>query len=288
MLSLRYPMEVCLHGDCRADAARAVADARTQERHAIGATTSPSWNTDWWRLVEKRAMADAKPINPQRIFWELSPRLPDNAILSADSGSCAGWWARDLKIRSGMKATLSGNLATMGPAMPYAAAAKFAFPDRPVIAAVGDGAMQMIGNNVLITIAAHYKEWKDPRLVIIVLNNGDLNQVTWEQRVMAGDPKFEVSQNLPPFQYARYAQILDLNGIMVDTPDKIVPALDEALRADRPTLIECIVDPEVPPLPPHVTFKHAKNFMSAVGHGDVHRWHMIEQAAKQVWAGMTR
>ncbi|HEY1813659.1 MAG TPA: thiamine pyrophosphate-requiring protein [Kofleriaceae bacterium] len=287
MLSLRYPMEVCLHGDA-AQTLRALLPMLTRKSDTDWRDDIAEWNTDWWRLVEKRAMADAKPINPQRIFWELSPRLPDNAILSADSGSCAGWWARDLKIRSGMKATLSGNLATMGPAMPYAAAAKFAFPDRPVIATVGDGAMQMIGNNVLITIAAHYKEWKDPRLVVIVLNNGDLNQVTWEQRVMAGDPKFEVSQNLPPFQYARYAQILNLNGIMVDTPDKIVPALEEALHADRPTLIECIVDPEVPPLPPHVTFKEAKNFMSAVGHGDVHRWHMIEQAAKQVWAGMTR
>jgi len=286
MLSLRYPMDVTLHGDA-AQTLRALKPLLVRKHDSEWRDDIAEWNADWWKLIEKRAMVDADPINPQRIFWELSPRLPDGVILSADSGSCAGWWARDLKIRPGMKASLSGNLATMGPAMPYAAAAKFAFPNRPVIAAVGDGAMQMIGNNVLITIAAHYKEWADPRLVVIVLNNGDLNQVTWEQRVLVGDPKFESSQNLPPFHYAQYAQLLDLGGILVDKPEQIGPALDEALRADRPTVIECIVDPEVPPLPPHITFKQARNFMSAVGHGDVHRWRMIEQAAKQVWAGLT-
>ncbi|HEV7557240.1 MAG TPA: thiamine pyrophosphate-dependent enzyme, partial [Kofleriaceae bacterium] len=207
--------------------------------------------------------------------------------LAADSGSCAGWWARDLKIRPGMLASLSGNLATMGPAMPYAAAAKFAYPDRPVVAAVGDGAMQMIGNNVLITIAAHYQEWSDPRLVVIVLNNGDLNQVTWEQRVMVGDPKFDASQQLPAFPYARYAQMVGLDGIEVATPEAIGPALDRAFVAQRPTVIECHVDPEVPPLPPHITFKQAKNFVSSVAHGDPHRWRMVQQAAKQVWAGLT-
>src|SRR5262249_54294260 len=154
------------------------------------------------------AMASAEPINPQRVFWELSPRLPDGAILTADSGSTAGWWARDLKIRPGMMASLSGNLATMGPAMPYAMAAKMAYPDRPVIASIGDGAMQMLGNSVLITIGAHWREWKDPRLVVVVLNNGDLNMVTWEQRVMVGDPKFDVSQNLPDFPYAQYARMV--------------------------------------------------------------------------------
>jgi pyruvate dehydrogenase (quinone) len=236
--------------------------------------------------MEARAMQPAEPINPQRVFWELSPRLPDHAILTADSGSCAGWWARDLQIRPGMMASLSGNLATMGPAMPYATAAKFAHPDRPVIAAVGDGAMQMMGNNVLVTISAHYKEWSDPRLVVVVLNNGDLNQVTWEQRIIAGDPKFNASQNLPVFPYAKYAQLLGLIGLEVETPEQIAPAIDQALAADRPVVIDCHVDPEVPPLPPHISFKQAKNFMSSVLHGDPHRWRMIQQSARQVWAGI--
>ncbi|HEX5059780.1 MAG TPA: thiamine pyrophosphate-requiring protein [Kofleriaceae bacterium] len=285
MLSLRYPMDVSLHGDA-AQTLRALLPLLEEKKDRKWRGEIEGWVREWWKMMESRAMASADPINPQRVFWELSPRLPDNAILTADSGSCAGWWARDLKIRPGMMASLSGNLATMGPALPYAAAAKFAHPDRPVVAAIGDGAMQMVGNSVLVTVAAHYKEWSDPRLIVIVLNNHDLNQVTWEQRVMVGDPKFEVSQNLPPFPYARYANMLDLLGIEVATPDQIVPALEQAMRADRPVIIECHTDPEVPPLPPHITFKQAKNFMASIAHGDPNRWRMIEQSAKQVWAGI--
>jgi len=156
-----------------------------------------------------------------------------------------------------------------------------------VIAAIGDGAMQMLGNSVLITIAAHYREWADPRLVVIVLNNGDLNQVTWEQRVMVGDPKFVASQDLPRFPYARYATMLGLEGIEVSTPDEIAPALDRALAAGMPAVVECHVDPEVPPLPPHVTFKQAKNRLSSIMHGDEHRWRIVAQSAKQIWSGLT-
>jgi pyruvate dehydrogenase (quinone) len=285
MLSLRYPMEVSLHGDA-AHTLRALLpllEARGDEgwREQLA-----SWTEAWWKVMEERAMAKADPINPQRLFWELSPRLPDNVILTADSGSCASWWARDLKIRRGMMASLSGNLATMGPALPYAAAAKLAHPDRPVIAAIGDGAMEMLGNSVLVTLAAHYKEWQDPRLVVLVLNNGDLNMVTWEQRVMVGNPRYAPSQNVPPFPYAHYADLLGLRGIEVSNPDEIGGALEQALLADRPVVVECHTDPEVPPLPPHIDFKQAKNFMSSILHGDAHRWRMVGQAAKQMWAGM--
>jgi pyruvate dehydrogenase (quinone) len=286
MLSLRDPMDVSLHGDS-AQTLRALLPLLQRKEDRRWRADIEGWVSEWWKMMEKRALTGADPINPQRVFWELSPRLPDNAILTADSGSCAGWWARDLKIRPGMMASLSGNLATMGPAMPYATAAKFAHPDRPVIAAIGDGAMQMLGNSVLVTIAEHFKEWTDPRLVVVVLNNGDLNQVTWEQRAMVGDPKFEASQELPPFPYARYATMVGLIGIEVNTPEEIVPALEQALAADRPVVIECHTDPEVPPLPPHITFKEAKNFMSSIMHGDPRRWRMIEQSAKQVWAGLT-
>jgi pyruvate dehydrogenase (quinone) len=286
MLSLRYPMDVSLHGDA-AQTLRALLPLLIRKDDRRWRTDIEGWVADDWKVTEARAMAPAEPINPQRVFWELSPRLPDNAILTADSGSCASWWARDLKIRPGMMASLSGNLATMGPAMPYAAAAKFAHPDRPVVAAVGDGAMQMIGNGVLITVAAHYREWSDPRLIVIVLNNGDLNMVTWEQRVMAGDPRFDASQNLPTFPYARYAQLLGLDGIEVDKPEQIAPALDEAVRARRPIVVECHVDPEVPPLPPHISAKQAKNFLSSILHGDPHRWRMVQRSARQAWAGIT-
>ena len=211
-------------------------------------------------------MNSADPINPERVFWELSPRLPENCILSSDSGSSANWFARDLKIRRGMMASLSGNLATMGPGVPYAIAAKFAWPDRVAIALVGDGAMLMNGINGLVTIAHYWKEWSDPRLIVMVLANHDLNQVTWEQRIMSGDPKFKPSQDVPDFHFARYAELLGLKGIRLDDPDQIGAAWDEALAAKCPVVIEAVTDPEVPTLPPHITFEEAMNFSKALLH----------------------
>ncbi|MGE5469045.1 MAG: thiamine pyrophosphate-requiring protein [Ignavibacteria bacterium] len=267
MLNLRYPMEIGLVGDAK-ETLRALLPLLDQR-------TDRSWRDGiergvarWWRVLEGRAMNSAHPINPQRVFWELSPRLPDDCILTCDSGSAANWYARDLKLRRGMMASLSGGLATMGPAIPYAIAAKYAHPERHVIALQGDGAMQMNGINGLITIAKVWREWKDPRLTIMVLNNGDLNQVTWEQRVMEGDPKFSPSQVVPDFPYAKYAALLGLNGIRVDKPEDVGPAWDAALSADRPTLVEMATDPNVPPLPPHITMQQVKAYLSALVHGD--------------------
>jgi pyruvate dehydrogenase (quinone) len=235
---------------------------------------------DWWKVLEARAMNSAKPVNPQRVFWELSPLLPDNCIITSDSGSSANWFARDLKIRKGMMATLSGNLATMCPGVPYAIAAKFAYPDRVAIALVGDGAMQMLGINGLITISKYWKQWSDPRLVILVLNNGDLNQVTWEQRIMIGDPKFEASQNVPDFPYARYAEILGLKGIKVNDPEKLSEAWKEVLSADRPAVIEVVVDPDVPTIPPHITFDEMVKFTKTLFKGDPNEPGVIKQTFK--------
>jgi pyruvate dehydrogenase (quinone) len=286
-LGLRYPMEINLVGDAKLtlQGLLPLLKAREDRTWRDGIESDVR---DWWRVLESRAMTDAVPINPQRVFWELSPRLPADVILTADSGTVASWYARDLKARSGMIGTLSGGLATMGPAVPYALTAKMAYPGRPVIAMLGDGAMQMLGINGLITIAREWRKWKDPRLVVMVLNNGDLNMVTWEQRVMVGDPKFDPSQNLPVFPYAKYAQLLGLEGIEVTEPAQIGPAFDRALAMDRPVVVECHVDPEVPPLPPHVSFRQARNFASSIAHGDPHRWRMVEQAAKQAWAGLTK
>lgn len=263
MPSIRFPMEVPLIGDS-VETLRALIPLLKRK-------TERSWRekiekniTRWWEVMEARAMNDANPINPQRVFWELSPRLPKNCILTSDSGSSANWFARDLKIQRGMMATLSGNLATMGPGVPYAVAAKFAWPDRPTIALVGDGAMLMNGITGLVTIANYWKEWEDPRLIILVLANHDLNQVTWEQRVMAGDPKFKTSQDVPDFAFAKYAELLGLTGIKVDKPEQIGPAWDRALAEKRPTVIEAVTDPEVPPLPPHITFEQAMHFCEAM------------------------
>jgi pyruvate dehydrogenase (quinone) len=235
---------------------------------------------EWWRVLEGRAMNDANPVNPQRVFWELSPKLPDNCILSSDSGSSANWFARDLKIRRGMMASLSGSLATMGPGVPYAIAAKFAYPSRVAIALVGDGAMQMNGLNGLITIAKYWQEWTDPRLVVLVLNNRDLNQVTWEQRAMMGDPRFAASQSVPDFPYARFAEELGLLGIRLDRPDAIADGWDRALSADRPAVVEAVTDPNVPPLPPHITLEEAKNFTSSVASRDAQALGFIKQTLK--------
>ena len=282
MLSIRYPMEVNLIGDSR--------DTLGALLPLLKRKTDRSWREKlekeivaWWKLMEERAMTDAEPINPERVFWELSPKLPDRCILAADSGSTASWYARDLKFRKGMMGSLSGNLATMGPGVPYVIAAKFAFPDRVAIACVGDGAFQMNGMNEMITIAKYWKEWSDPRLLVCILNNRDLNMVTWEQRVLAGDPKFEASQDLPNIGYAKYAESLGLKGIRVDSPDRIGPAWDAALSADRPCVLEFVTDPEVPPLPPHITFDEAKKFMTSLLH-DPDRAHTIRQSIKEMLA----
>lgn len=279
MLGIRYPTEVNLVGDS-AETLRALIPRleRKQDRSWRGQIEEGV--EEWWRIVEERALNDADPINPQRVFWELSPRLPDDCILSSDSGSAANWFARDLKLRRGMMASLSGTLATMGPGVPYAIAAKFCHPGRVAIALVGDGAMQMGGMGELITVAKYWQRWSDPRLVVAVLNNRDLNQVTWEQRVLEGDPKFDASQDIPDVPYARFAELIGLRGIRVETPDEIGPAWDEALAADRPCVLDFVTDPEVPPLPPHITFEQAKKFALAVAKGDSGRRAMIVQSLK--------
>ncbi len=263
MIGIRYPMETNLVGDS-AQTLRALIPLLTRKEDRAWRDTVESNVADWWKVLEARAMNPGEPINPQRVFWELSSRLPDNAILSSDSGSSANWYARDLKIRRGMKASLSGTLATMGPGVPYAIAAKFAFPDRVAIALVGDGAMQMNGNSELVTICKYWERWSDPRLIVLVLNNRDLNQVTWEQRAMAGDPKFEAAQGLPDFPYAAYAELIGLRGIHAETPEEIGPAWDTALAADRPVVIEAVTDPEVASLPPHISFEQARSLTSAL------------------------
>ena len=227
-------------------------------------------------------MAEASPVNPQRVFTELSKRLPDRAVLTSDSGSCANWYARDVKMRRGMMGSLSGGLASMGAAVPYAIAAKFAHPDRPVVAMVGDGAMQMNNMAELITVAKYWQKWSDPRWIVVVLNNEDLNQVTWEQRVMEGNPKFEATQKIPNVPYHQFARLIGLEGIYVDDPDALGAAWDRAFAAGRPVVIEVKTDPEVPPLPPHITLKQAKNFASALIKGDPAQASIIKDTARQV------
>jgi pyruvate dehydrogenase (quinone) len=280
MVGIRYPMEVNLVGDAGATLDALLPLLKRKDDRSWREQIEKSV-ADWWQVIEERAMQDANPLNPQRVFHELSSRLPDGAIIAADSGSSANWYARDLRLRKGMMGSLSGTLATMGPGMPYAIAAKFAFPDRPALALIGDGAFQMNGMNELITAAKYWQQWSDPRLIVLVLHNNDLNQVTWEQRAMEGDPKNPETQTLPEFPYARFAELLGFKGIVVDDPDYVGRAWDEALAADRPVVLEAITDPEVPPLPPHITVEQAKMFMKAVRSGDPNAGRMIRESFKQ-------
>jgi len=281
MLGIRYPMDVHLQGDS-ADTLRELIPLLKRKEDRSWRQKIEAEVERWWRVLETKAHSSANPINPQYLFWELSKRLPDNCIFTADSGSTAAWFARDLKIRKGMKASLSGNLATMCPAVPYTIAAKFAYPDRVAIALIGDGAFQMAGINEMITIAKYWKRWSDPRLIVLVLNNRDLNMVTWEQRAMEGDPKFDASQDIPDFHYADYAKLLGLDGVRVDRPEDIPASIDRAMNSRMPFILEVLSDPNVPMLPPHISLKQAKAFGSAMIKGDTDAWSVIKQTYKDI------
>jgi pyruvate dehydrogenase (quinone) len=280
MLSLRYPCEVNLHGDA-AETLRLLLPMLERKSDRRWRQTIEGWMRDWWQTLEARAMTKAHPVNPQRVMSEMSPRLPENAIVTSDSGSCANWYARDYRVKRGQIASLSGGLASMGAAVPYAIGAKFAHPDRPVVALVGDGAMQMNNMAELITIAKYRDRWADQRLVTCVFNNEDLNEVTWEQRVMNGNPRYDASQDIPDVRYSQFAEQIGLKGLFVDAPDDLASAWDEALAAERPVVLEVKTDPEIAPLPPHISFKEAKAFMFSMAK-DEDAGHVIRDTARQI------
>ncbi len=274
MIGLRYPFEVNLVGDAQ-QTLRALLPMLRRRSDRSWRETVEHNVARWWEVMERRAHVEADPINPQLVFHELDPLLPDNAMITSDSGSAANWYARHLRIRRGMRATLSGTLATMGPGMPYATGAKFAHPDRPVFVLVGDGAMQMNGINELITAAKYYPEWSDPRLIVGVLNNQDLNQVTWELRAMSGSPSFPPSQHIPDFPYAGFAESIGLRGIKVTQPGGVRGAWEQALAADRPCVLEFVTDPSVPPIPPHATLDQMEKTAEALLRGDPEAWDVV-------------
>jgi pyruvate dehydrogenase (quinone) len=285
MLGIRYPMEVNLVGDSAETLRALLPYLRRKQGRSFRQAIEKSVR-EWRQVLEALAQVDADPLNPAYVVYELNKRIPDGAIFSADTGSAATWYARYLDFRRGMMGSLSGNLATMGPAVPYAIGAKFAYPDRPVFALAGDGAIQMNGMNELITVAKYWKEWKDPRFYVLVLNNRDLNMVTWELRAQTGAPKFEGSQELPDLPYARYAEMLGLRGIRVSARDEVGPAWDAALSSDRPCLVEAVVDPEFPMLPPHVTFEEAMAYAKSVLKGDPNAARMIKETVKTAVASV--
>ncbi|MFF1278566.1 thiamine pyrophosphate-requiring protein [Streptomyces marokkonensis] len=279
MIGLRYPFEVNLVGDAAETLRRLLPRLRRKKKRAWREKIEKDV-ARWWEVMQRRAAVDADPINPEYVVHALDGRLPDDAIVTADSGSAANWYARHLRLRGRMRGSLSGTLATMGPGVPYAIGAKFAHPDRPAIALVGDGAMQMNGMMEMVTAAKYWRGWADPRLVVAVLNNGDLNQVTWEMRAMSGAPQFEESQHIPDLPYAGIAQRIGLDGVRVEKPEEVEAAWDRALSADRPFVIDFRTDPAVPPVPPHAEPDQIAAAASAVLKGDSDRASMVRQGLK--------
>src|SRR5436189_653975 len=278
-IGIRYPVDAPLVGDAK-ETLKALIPMLERKQDRSWREQMEQQVAEWWRVVEDRAFQDGDPMNPQRVVWELSQRLPEDAIVTADSGSSTNWFARDLKLKKGNLASLSGTLATMVPGVPYAIAAKFAHPDRPVIALVGDGAFQMLGMNEMLTVKPHMDRWSDKRLIFCIFNNQDLNQVTWEQRVMEGDPKFPATQWLPNLDYAAYAELCGLKGIFCDNADDMHGAWEAAFSAGTPVVLEVKTDPEIPPLPPHITEEQAKKMAKAMVKGDPERAGVMEKSLK--------
>ncbi|BCN53200.1 thiamine pyrophosphate-requiring protein [Prescottella equi] len=278
-VGMRYPYEVNLVADARA-ALRALIPQLERKQDRSWREGIEADVARWWETMDRQARVTADPVNPLRLFSELSPILPDDAIVTADSGSAANWYARQLRFRGDIRGSLSGTLATMGPGVPYGIGAKFAHPGRPAIVFAGDGAMQMNGMAELITVKRYWQEWSDPRLIVAVLHNNDLNQVTWEMRAMGGAPKFTESQSLPDVDYAAFAASLGLQGITVDDPDALAGAWDRALSADRPTVLDVHTDPDMPPIPPHATWEQFKDATAAVLGGDENAWGLVKTGIK--------
>ncbi|MGB3412334.1 MAG: thiamine pyrophosphate-requiring protein [Microthrixaceae bacterium] len=281
-LSLRYPMEVNLWGDSRTTLAALL--PRLEQ------TDDLSWQNEavegmktWEEMTKKAAMVAADPINPRLVFHHLNEQLPSNAIITADAGSTADWYGHHIRLGRNQMGSLSGSLATMIGAMPYAIAAKFAYPDRPVVCTIGDGAFQMLGMNGLITVRRHWQEWDDPTFVVLVLHNNDLNQVSWEMREV-GDPRWDTAQLVESVDYAKYADVLGLKGVRVNDPDDVEGAWRDAFSSDRPVLLDVHTDKNVPPLPAHVTFEQAKGVAESVLKGDPDARQVVGNSAKAVAA----
>ena len=280
-LSKRYPMEVNLTGDCQ--------ETLKMLLPLLEEKTDKRWQEQiidnvgkWRKILEERALIETTPLNPQRVYYEMFQRIPEQAIIATDTGTSTVWYAQYHKFQRGMTGTASGRLATMGAGLPYAFAAKCAFPDRPVIALIGDGAMQMNGLNELITVQRYWKDWRNPQFIVLVLNNRELNFVTWEMRAMEGDPKFECSQNLPDFPYAQYAELLGFRGLCMENADDVEKVWLEALQSDRPVVIEAYTTPDIPPLPPHISFDQSKHYAEAVLKGDPDALEIIRNSLAQM------
>jgi pyruvate dehydrogenase (quinone) len=278
-LGVRYPTEVNLWGDVGATLSALLP--------MLEQTTDRSWQdrlagemAGWEREMQAQAMASYDDgANPRRFFHELNARLPDDVIVTADAGTTADWYGHHVRLGRGMRGDLSGRLATMLAAMPYAMAAKFAFPDRPVVCTIGDGAFQMLGMNELITLKKYGKQWANKQFVILVMHNDDLAQVSWEMRTEDANPLWRAAQDVESIDYAGFAQLLGFRGVRVDSDDEVAAAMDAAFAHDGVTVIDAIVSRHVPPLPPHISADYAKNVGLALAKGDPFTAEVVKDSA---------
>jgi pyruvate dehydrogenase (quinone) len=266
---IRYDTEVNLTGD--AEATLAALLPRLRSRDSSWRAQVERWTSAWDDYSRQRAHAHTSALNPELVVRELSDRLPDDTLLAVDCGTATSWYARDVTLHGAQYGSLSGTLLSMGGGMPYAIAAKNAHPDRPVVALVGDGAMQMNGVNELITVARYRHRWSDPRFVVLVLSNDDLSYVSWETRGMLGEAPDPQSQSIPDVPYAQWAMLLGLDGVELREREHIGAVWDRALAADRPFVVDAKVDKDIPLVPPHVTIQQALNTARSqlAGDGDV-------------------
>lgn len=278
-MGLRYPTELNLWGD--------VKSTLTALIPLLHETTDLDWQqsiademVQWEGEMDAQAMAHYDDgVNPRRVYYELNKRLPERAIVTADAGTTADWYGHHIRLRRGMMGDLSGRLATMLAAMPYAVAAKFAYSDRAVICTIGDGAFQMLGMNELITIKKYLDRWQSPQLIILVLHNNDLTQVSWEMRTEDGNPVWNTAQEVESVDYAGWAKLLGFQGITVTDDDQIADAWDAAFAHQGVTLLDAHTSKNVPPLPPHITLEYAKNTAKALLKGDPSELGVIRDSA---------
>lgn len=281
-MGLRYPTELNLWGDVRETLAALIPhlEDKTDKSWQQGIVESMK---EWESEMEAEAMVSYDDgVNPRRVYHELNKRLPPRAIVTADAGSTADWYGHHIRLREGMLGDLSGRLASMLAAMPYATAAKFAHPERPVICTIGDGAFQMLGMNELITIKKYMQRWENPQLIIMILHNDDLTQVSWEMRTEDANPVWSTSQDVESVDYAGYAELLGFKGIRVKDDDEVAGAWDAAFAHRGITVIDAYTSKNVPPLPPKVAFEFAKNTGMALLKGDPDASGVIRDTAKSV------
>ena len=262
-LANRYPIEVGLVGDAALALRELLGRVAEKDRSGWRADVE-TWVRQWREISRERSEVPARGLNPELVARRLADHIPHDARLAVDVGSSVYHYVRQMDLPTSVPAHLSSTLASMGCGISYAIAAKAAAPARPVAVLAGDGAVQMLGINELITVAEAWPAWEDPTMVIVVLSNRDLAEVSWEQRESESQPRFARSQEVPEFDMAAYAELLGLRGIRVEEPDQLVPALEEAFSADRPTVIDAITDPDVPLLPP---FPHGREMLESMRTG---------------------